>query len=65
VAHDAVVLMLRLILDGLDEQSLIRVVDAGGVVGNCTVTRWIAEGSALRLADYNNADHLHHLAAVA
>jgi 2,3-bisphosphoglycerate-dependent phosphoglycerate mutase len=65
VAHDAVVLMLRLILDGLDEQALLRVVDAGGVVGNCTVTRWVNDGAALRLADYNNADHLRNLATAA
>jgi broad specificity phosphatase PhoE len=65
VAHDAVVLMLRLILDGLDEQALLRVVDAGGVVGNCTVTRWVSDGAALRLADYNNADHLSNLATAA
>ncbi len=66
VAHDAVVLMLRMILDGLDEPTLTRIVDAGGAIGNCTVTRWTADadGSALRLADYNDADHLRHLAAV-
>ena len=65
VAHDAVVLMLRLILDGLDEQALLRVVDAGGVVGNCTVTRWVSDGTALRLADYNNDEHLRNLATAA
>lgn len=65
VAHDAVVLMLRLILDELDEEALLRLVDAGGVVGNCTVTRWVNDGTALRLADYNNADHLRHLATAA
>jgi broad specificity phosphatase PhoE len=65
VAHDAGVLMLRLILDGLDEQALLRVVDAGGVVGNCTVTRWVNDGAGLSLADYNNADHLRSLATAA
>lgn len=65
VAHDAVVLMLRLILDEMDEASLRRVVDAGGVVGNCTLTRWTSDGARLRLADYNNADHLRNLATAA
>lgn len=64
VAHDAVVLMLRMIVDGLDEQALSRIVDAGGAIGNCTVTRWTADGAILRLADYNDAAHLRHLAAV-
>ncbi len=63
VAHDAVVLMLRMIFDGLDEPSLTRIVDAGGAIGNCTLTRWTAEGARLRLADYNDAAHLRHLAA--
>jgi 2,3-bisphosphoglycerate-dependent phosphoglycerate mutase len=64
VAHDAIVLMLRLVLDGLDEPTLTRIVDAGGAIGNCTVTRWIADGPELSLADYNDADHLQHLAAI-
>jgi probable phosphoglycerate mutase len=64
VAHDAIVLMLRLVLDGLDEPTLTRIVDAGGAIGNCTVTRWVGDGGRLRLADYNDADHLRHLAAV-
>jgi probable phosphoglycerate mutase len=64
VAHDAIVLMLRLIVDGLDEAALRRVVDAGGAIGNCTVTRWTADGATMRLADYNDAAHLRHLAAV-
>jgi len=64
VAHDAIVLMLRLVLDGLDEPTLTRIVDAGGAIGNCTVTRWIAEGQQLSLAVYNDADHLRHLAAI-
>jgi broad specificity phosphatase PhoE len=64
VAHDAIVLMLRLVLDDLDEPTLTRTVDAGGAIGNCTLTRWIADGPRLRLDVYNNADHLRHLAAV-
>lgn len=65
VAHDAVVLMLRMIFGGLDEPALSRIVDAGGAIGNCTVTRWVAdEDATLRLVDYNDASHLRNLAAV-
>jgi len=64
VCHDAIVLMLRLILDELDEPTLTRIVDAGGAIGNCTVTRWTADAAGLSLADYNDGDHLRHLATV-
>lgn len=64
VCHDSTVLMLRLIIDGLEEQELNAVVDAGGVIGNCSVTRWTAHGPSLRLAEYNTAEHLEHLAAL-
>ena len=64
VAHDAVVLMLRMIIDGLDEPALNRIVDAGGVIGNCTVTRWVSDETKLLLTDYNDAAHLRNLAAV-
>jgi len=64
VAHDAIVLMLRLIIDGLDEPALSRIVDAGGAIGNCTVTRWVAGDTKLLLTDYNDATHLRNLAAV-
>ncbi len=58
VAHDAIVLMLRMILDGLDERALNHIVDAGGAIGNCTVTRWTVDGARLLLADYNDDRHL-------
>jgi probable phosphoglycerate mutase len=64
VGHDAIVLILRMIVDRLDEPALNRIVDAGGAIGNCTVTRWVAEGPTLSLADYNDAAHLAHLAAI-
>jgi hypothetical protein len=48
----------------LDEPALSRIVDAGGAIGNCTVTRWTAHGARLRLEDYNDAVHLGDLAAV-
>jgi 2,3-bisphosphoglycerate-dependent phosphoglycerate mutase len=58
VAHDAVVLMLRMVLEGLDEAALSRLVDADGAVGNCTLTRWEEHGGALRLDRFNDARHL-------
>lgn len=58
VAHDAVVLMLRFVLEGLDVEDVDRIVDRGGVVGNCTVTRWTPAGRALRLAEFNGSAHL-------
>jgi broad specificity phosphatase PhoE len=62
VAHDAVVLMLRMILDPLDEAGLLRLLDQHGAVGNATVNRWDLDQSAnpprLRLTHANDATHL-------
>lgn len=61
VTHDAVVLILRLILDHLDENTLADSVIDGrsvGSIGNCSVTRWIGEGTQMRLDAYNDAEHL-------
>lgn len=62
VAHDAVVLMLRMILDPLDEAGLRRLLAQHGAVGNCTVTRWDLDPAAdpprLRLTRANDAAHL-------
>jgi probable phosphoglycerate mutase len=52
VAHDAVVLMLRHVIEGLSIRDLQRVV-AAGPVRNSSVTRWVREAGALRLAEYN------------
>jgi len=61
VTHDAVVLILRLILDHLDENVLADSVIDGrsvGSIGNCSVTRWVGEGAQMRLDAYNDAEHL-------
>jgi broad specificity phosphatase PhoE len=61
VGHDAIVLVLRLILDHLDEASLAENLASGGsvgTIGNCTVTRWIGDGTDLQLAAFNDAEHL-------
>ncbi|HTJ69304.1 MAG TPA: histidine phosphatase family protein [Actinospica sp.] len=60
VAHDAVVLMLRMILDPLDEAALLDLLSRHGAVTNCAVTRWdLDRGTAgLRLTQANDATHL-------
>ena len=58
VAHDAVVLMLRHIVDDLDEAEVDQV-NRAGAVGNTTITRWSRDESGrLRLDCYNTAPHL-------
>ncbi|QMU79213.1 histidine phosphatase family protein [Streptacidiphilus sp. PB12-B1b] len=58
VAHDAVVLMLRHIIDGLDEAELIEVAGTGAV-GNTSVTRWSRSGEGrLQLDCYATTPHL-------
>jgi len=49
VAHDAVVLMLRYVIDGLTEDELYRV----GMVRNGSVARWVRHDGVLRLAEYD------------
>lgn len=62
VAHDAVVLMLRMILDPFDEAAFLDLWARQGAVGNCAVTRWEADHTArptrLRLAVANDSAHL-------
>lgn len=62
VAHDAVVLMLRMILGPLDEAAFLDLWARHGAVGNCTVTHWDADPAAptptLRLTRADDAGHL-------
>jgi probable phosphoglycerate mutase len=62
VAHDAVVLMLRMILDPLDEAAFLDLWTRHGAVANCAVTRWDLDPAtrppALRLTQANDATHL-------
>ncbi|WP_163512877.1 histidine phosphatase family protein [Fodinicola acaciae] len=57
VAHDAVVLMLRYVLEGLSEDDLRSVV-RDDPVRNSSVTRWRRRGDRWELLDYNRLDHL-------
>jgi 2,3-bisphosphoglycerate-dependent phosphoglycerate mutase len=62
VAHDAVVLMLRMILDPLHEADFLDLWARQGAVTNCAVTRWEADPAAWptrhRLTHANDATHL-------
>jgi 2,3-bisphosphoglycerate-dependent phosphoglycerate mutase len=53
IAHDAIVLMLRLVIEQLGEHQI-----GDAAVGNCTVTRWVRDGASLTLADFNDGGHL-------
>jgi broad specificity phosphatase PhoE len=57
IGHDSVVLMLRQIIEGLDEQEVLRI-SAAGLVDNGSVTTWRAHAGRLRLAEYNVTTHL-------
>jgi probable phosphoglycerate mutase len=53
VTHNVVVLCMRYIVEGLDEEQLLAI-DRAGDVANCGLTRYVADGDALRLAIYNS-----------
>jgi broad specificity phosphatase PhoE len=57
VAHDAVVLMLRHLIEGLSLDHLDEVARAGPVA-NASLTRWVGTGGGLALAEYNAVSHL-------
>lgn len=52
VAHDAVALMLRHVIEGLSIADLPRLA-AAGPIRNGSVTRWVRDAGGLRLAEYN------------
>jgi len=54
VGHDATIAMLRLAIEDLSD------VEAYGIgpIRNASVTRWVADGDRLRLAEFNRTDHL-------
>lgn len=57
MAHDAVVLMLRRVIEGLSDEEVHRVVAAGPVL-NTSITRWRRRDGSLHLVEYNQHDHL-------
>ncbi|HEY2669405.1 MAG TPA: histidine phosphatase family protein [Rugosimonospora sp.] len=57
VAHDAVVLMLRRLVEGLSWDE-VRAIARDGLADNASVTRWTGVDDALVLAEYNVTAHL-------
>jgi probable phosphoglycerate mutase len=57
VAHDAVVLMMRYVIEGLDWDRIANVERAGRVL-NASVTRFDGSSGRLVLAGWNSIDHL-------
>jgi 2,3-bisphosphoglycerate-dependent phosphoglycerate mutase len=64
VAHDAVVLMMRAVIEGLSWDEVAEVQAAGGV-RNASVTRFDGRSGRLVLDRYNSVDHLRVEAAPA
>ena len=62
VAHQVVVLLVRYVLEAMDEQQVLAV-DAEGEVANCSLTSYEREGGRLVLRSYNEVDHLERSAA--
>lgn len=58
VGHEAVVFLLRYLIEGLTEAELMRLA-GDSTIGNCSITSWRrdADGS-LSLVDFNRIDHL-------
>jgi len=57
VAHDAVVLMIRYILESLDERDLARLAAAGSIE-EASISRWEAADGRLEPAVFNDVAHL-------
>ncbi|BCY06754.1 histidine phosphatase family protein [Actinoplanes sp. L3-i22] len=58
VAHDAVVLMTRAVLEDLDWAELAALEQAEGSVRNASISRFVNDGNSLKLDRYNVIDHL-------
>jgi probable phosphoglycerate mutase len=58
VAHDAVVLMMRAVIEGLDWEQVIAMEKAEGTVRNASVSQFIERDGRLEIARYNDVDHL-------
>lgn len=56
VAHDAIVVITRYIVERLSEHEVMEIEKTP--VGNCSVSRWQRTQGALRAVDYNDVAHL-------
>ncbi|MDP1820480.1 MAG: histidine phosphatase family protein [Acidimicrobiales bacterium] len=57
VTHQAVIMLFRYVLDGLDEAALLGLDDTIDIA-NTSVGTYEGDGSSLRLTKFNNTDHL-------
>jgi 2,3-bisphosphoglycerate-dependent phosphoglycerate mutase len=57
VAHQVIVLGMRYIVEGLNEEQLLAI-DRAGEVANCGVTRYVADGDRMKLVEYNSVTPL-------
>jgi broad specificity phosphatase PhoE len=58
VAHDAVVLMMRAVIEQLTWDEVVAAERAAGSVRNASLSRFVTVGDHLELASYNSVDHL-------
>ncbi|MET9488079.1 histidine phosphatase family protein [Nocardia sp. NPDC006630] len=55
-AHDLVIVMVRYILDDLDESTILKI--ESNQLANASISRWERDHSGLRLLKYNDVGHL-------
>ena len=58
VAHDSVVLVLRGVVEGLGIDGLAAVEAEAGSVRNASISRFVADGGRMAVAEYNAVAHL-------
>jgi 2,3-bisphosphoglycerate-dependent phosphoglycerate mutase len=58
VAHDAVVLMMRAVIESLSWDQVVAMERTAGSVRNASISRFVAEDGRLVLDRYNSVDHL-------
>jgi broad specificity phosphatase PhoE len=58
VAHDAVVLMMRAVIEELTWEQVLAMERAAGTVRNASISRFAAVDGRLKLDRYNSVDHL-------
>jgi broad specificity phosphatase PhoE len=57
--HEAIVFLLRYVIEGLTEAELMTVVRTSATIGNCSITSWSRDADGvLRPSDFNRVDHL-------
>jgi probable phosphoglycerate mutase len=58
VAHDAVVLMMRAVIEGLQWDQVVATEKAEGSVRNASISQFLDRDGQLELVRYNDVDHL-------